>query len=125
MTLELLNTIFLGIIALFFLAMTFVLVPLALKVKGGVEEVKTLTGDVRRQVAPVMSHVTHIAADVEGVATTVRREVDRLGVSAEKVAARVDEMAALVEVVQAEVREPLLKSVATVTGLRRMFNRLF
>jgi methyl-accepting chemotaxis protein len=125
MTLELLNTIFLGIIAFFFLAMTAVLVPLVLKIKGGVQEVTALTGDVRAQIAPVMAHVNHVATDVEAVTTTIRREVDRLGDSIERVTERVNDIAAFAEVVQQEVRQPVLKSVATVTGLRRMFGRLF
>ncbi len=125
MTLELLNTIFLGIIAFFFLAMTLVAVPLVLKVKSGVREVTALTADVRLKVDPVMARVRAIADDVEGMTATVRREVDRFGASAEKVSHRVNEMVALAEVVQNEIREPLLKSAATVAGLRRMFGRLF
>ena len=125
MTLEVLNTIFLGIIAFFFLVMTAVLVPLVLKIKGGVQEATALTGDVRMKLDPVVARVRDIADDVEGMTATVRREVDRLGASAEKVSSRVNEMVAFAEAVQAEVREPLLKSVATVTGLRRMFGRIF
>ena len=125
MTLEVWNTIFLGIIAFFFLAMTIVLIPVALKVKGAVEQASALTGEARRKLDPVMARVNHITDDVQGMTTTVRREVDRFGVSAEKVAAQVDQMAALAEVIQAEIREPLIKSAATVAGLRRMFGRLF
>ena len=123
MTLDILNTIFLGIIAFFFLAMTFVLVPLVLKLKAGVSEATDLTADVRRQVAPVMSRVNRVADDVEGMTATVRREVDRFGTSMERVSQRVNDMVAFAEVVQNEVREPILKSVATVTGLRRVFRR--
>ena len=125
MTLDILNTIFLGIIAFFFLAMTVVLVPLLLKVKGGVQEAKALTADVRMKIDPVMARVRDITDDVEGMTATVRREVERMSVSAQKVSERVNELTELAAVVQAEVREPLLKSVATVTGLRRMFGRLF
>ncbi|MBA2565755.1 MAG: DUF948 domain-containing protein [Gemmatimonadetes bacterium] len=125
MTLEILNTIFLGIIAFFFLAMTVAIVPLLFKIKGGVQEATALTSDVRMKVDPVMARVRDIADDVEGMTATVRREVDRLGTSAEKVSQRVNELVALAEVVQTEVREPLLKSVATVAGLRRAFGRIF
>lgn len=125
MTLDLLNTIFLGIIAFFFLAMTVVLVPLALKVKSGVQEATALTADVRLKIDPVASRVRDIADDVEGMTATMRREVDRMGSSLERVTQRVDEMAALAEVVQAEIREPLLRSAATMAGLKRMFGRLF
>jgi len=125
MTLDILNTIFLGIIAFFFLAMTFVLVPLALKLRNGVHEATALTADVRSQVAPVMTRVNRVAGDVEEMTATVRREVDRFGASMEQVSTRVHEMAAFAEVVQNEIREPVLKSVATVSGLRRVFRRLF
>lgn len=125
MTLDVLNTIFLGIIAFFFLAMTVVIVPLVFKLKSGVQEATALTTDVRMKIDPVMSRVRDIADDVEGMTQTVRREVDRLGASAERVSHRVNEMAALAEVVQTEIREPLLRSAATVAGLKRMFGRLF
>jgi uncharacterized protein YoxC len=125
MTLDILNTIFLGIIAFFFLAMTFVLVPLVLKLKNGVHEATALTADVRSHVVPVMSRMNRVADDVEGMTATVRREVDRFGASMERVSNRVNEMVAFAEVVQNEVREPILKSVATVSGLRRVFSRLF
>jgi uncharacterized protein YoxC len=125
MTLDILNTIFLGIIALFFLAMTFVLVPLAFKVKRGVHEATALTTDVRSQIAPVMTRVNRVADDVEEMTATARREVDRFGAAMERVSTRVNEMVAFAEVVQNEVRDPILKSVATVSGLRRVFRRLF
>lgn len=125
MTLEILNTVFLGIIAFFFLAMTLVLVPVFLKVRSATEEARALTADVRVKIDPVVARVRDIADDVEGVTATVRREVDRLGTSAERVATRVNEMVALAEMVQNEVREPLIKSVATISGLRRMLSRLF
>jgi uncharacterized protein YoxC len=123
-TLEILNTVFLGIIAFFFLAMTLVLVPVLLKVRSATEEARALTADVRVKIDPVVARVRDIADDVEGMTATVRREVDRLGTSAERVATRVNEMVALAEMVQNEVREPLIKSVATVSGLRRMLSRL-
>ncbi len=125
MTLDILNTIFLGIIAFFFLAMTFVLVPFILKMKSGVHAAISLTTHVQNQVAPVMTRVNRVADDVEDMTATVRREVDRFGASMERVSSRVNEMAAFAEVVQNEVREPILKSVATVSGLRRVFRRLF
>jgi uncharacterized protein YoxC len=125
MTLEILNTIFLGIIAFFFLMMTVILIPLVLKVKSGVQEATALTGDVRRKIDPVMARVNRVADDVEGMTATVRREVDRFGTAMERVSARVNEMVTFAEVVQNEVREPILKSVATVTGLRRIFGRRF
>lgn len=125
MTLDILNTIFLGIIAFFFLAMTLVLIPLVFKVKGGVKEATALTADVRSQIEPVMARVNRVADDVEGMTSTARREADRLGVAAARISGQVNEMISLMEVVQEEVRQPLLKSVATITGLRRMFGRLF
>jgi uncharacterized protein YoxC len=125
MTLDVLNTIFLGIIAFFFLALTIVLVPLVLKIKGGVQEATALTSDVRSKIDPVMARVNHIADDVEGMTATVRREVDHFAASMAKVTDRVNDVVAFAEVVQSEVRQPVLKSVATVAGLRRMFSRLF
>ena len=125
MTLDILNTIFLGIIAFFFLAMTFVMVPLVWKMKGGVQAAIGLTTQVQSQIAPLMTRVNRVADDVEDMTGTVRREVDRFGAAMERVSNRVNEMAAFAEVVQNEVREPILKSVATVSGLRRVFSRLF
>jgi hypothetical protein len=125
MTLDILNTIFLGIIAFFFLAMTFVMVPLIWKMKGGVQAAIGLTTHVQSQIAPLMTRVNRVADDVEDMTGTVRREVDRFGASMERVSSRVNEIAAFAEVVQNEVREPILKSVATVSGLRRVFRRLF
>jgi uncharacterized protein YoxC len=125
MTLDILNTIFLGIIAFFFLAMTFVLIPLMWKMKGGVQAAIGLTTQVQSQVVPLMTRVNRVADDVEDMTATVRREVDRFGASMERVSSRVNEMAAFAEAVQNEVREPILKSVATVSGLRRVFSRLF
>ena len=125
MTLDILNTIFLGIIAFFFLAMTFVMVPLIWKMKGGVQAAIGLTTQVQSQIAPLMTRVNRVADDVEDMTGTVRREVDRFGASMERVSSRVNEIAAFAEVVQNEVREPILKSVATVSGLRRAFRRLF
>jgi methyl-accepting chemotaxis protein len=125
MTLDILNTIFLGIIAFFFLAMTFVSVPLILKLKKTAHEAGELTADVRRQVAPVAARVHSVADDVEAMTHTVRREVDRFGTSMERVSSRVNELAAFAEVVQNEVREPIMRSVATVSGLRRVLRRLF
>jgi methyl-accepting chemotaxis protein len=125
MTLDILNTIFLGIIAFFFLAMTFVMVPLVWKMKGGVQAAIGLTTQVQSQIAPLMTRVNRVADDVEDMTGTVRREVDRFGATMERVSNRVNEMAAFAEAVQNEVREPILKSVATVSGLRRVFSRLF
>lgn len=119
------NTLFLGIIAGYFLVMTVALIWVALVVRRGVREVSAVAADVRFKIDPVLARVRAIADDVEGMSATARREVERLGSTAERVSHRVDEMVALAAAVQEEVREPLLKSVATVAGLRRMVGRLF
>jgi uncharacterized protein YoxC len=119
------NTLFLGIIAGYFLVMTVALIWVALAVRRGVREVSAVAADVRFKIDPVLARVRDIADDVEGMSATARREVERLGSTAERVSHRVDEMVALAAAVQEEVREPLLKSVATVAGLRRVVGRLF
>jgi methyl-accepting chemotaxis protein len=119
------NTLFLGVIAGYFLVMTVALIWVAFVVRRGVREVSAVASDVRLKIDPVLSRVREIADDVEGMSATARREVERLGSTAERVSNRVDEMVALAAAVQEEVREPLLKSVATVAGLRRVVGRLF
>jgi methyl-accepting chemotaxis protein len=119
------NTLFLGVIAGYFLVMTVALIWVAFVVRRGVREVSAVASDVRLKIDPVLARVREIADDVEGMSATARREVERLGSTAERVSNRVDEMVALAAAVQEEVREPLLKSVATVAGLRRVVGRLF
>ena len=119
------NTLFLGVIAGYFLVMTVALIWVAFVVRRGVREVSAVATDVRLKIDPVLARVREIADDVEGISATARREVERLGSTAERVSNRVDEMVALAAAVQEEVREPLLKSVATVAGLRRVVGRLF
>jgi hypothetical protein len=119
------NTIFLGVIAGYFLVMTVALIWVAFVVRRGVREVSAVASDVRLKIDPVIARVREIADDVEGMSATARREVDRLAATTERVSSRVDEMVALAAAVQEEVREPLLKSVATVAGLRRVVGRLF
>jgi methyl-accepting chemotaxis protein len=119
------NTLFLGVIAGYFLVMTLALIWVAFVVRRGVREVSAVASDVRLKIDPVLARVREIADDVEGMSATARREVERLGSTAERVSNRVDEMVALAAAVQEEVREPLLKSVATVAGLRRVVGRLF
>jgi methyl-accepting chemotaxis protein len=105
--------------------MTVALIWVAFVVRRGVREVSAVASDVRLKIDPVLARVREIADDVEGMSATARREVERLGSTAERVSNRVDEMVALAAAVQEEVREPLLKSVATVAGLRRVVGRLF
>ena len=119
------NTLFLGVIAGYFLVMTVALIWVAFVVRRGVREVSAVATDVRLKIDPVLARVREIADDFEGISATARREVERLGSTAERVSNRVDEMVALAAAVQEEVREPLLKSVATVAGLRRVVGRLF
>jgi methyl-accepting chemotaxis protein len=119
------NTLFLGVIAGYFLVMTVALIWVAFVVRRGVREVSAVASDVRLKIDPVLARVREIADDVEGMSATARREVERLGSTAERVSNRVDEMVALAAAVQEEVREQLLKSVATVAGLRRVVGRLF
>ena len=119
------NTLFLGVIAGYFLVMTVALIWVAFVVRRGVREVSAVASDVRLKIDPVLARVREIADDVEGMSATARREVERLGSTAERVSNRVDEMVAFAAAVQEEVREPLLKSVATVAGLRRVVGRLF
>ena len=85
------NTLFLGVIAGYFLVMTVALIWVAFVVRRGVREVSAVASDVRLKIDPVLARVREIADDVEGMSATARREVERLGSTAERVSNRVDD----------------------------------
>lgn len=121
------NTIALWIIAGFFLILTLVLIfvgiPVALDVKRSARRMKGTLEEVRVKVDPILFRAQAVADDIQGVSATVRREVDRVGSSVDRVSKRIDDLAALVEVVQEEVQKPLLRSVATLSGAKRFLSR--
>lgn len=123
------NTIALWIIAAFFLVLTLVLVfvgiPIALDAKRSIAKLSKTIDEVRMKADPILFKVQEMADDVQDVTATVRREADRMGSAVENVSDRVDDMAALIEVVQEEIEKPLLKSVATLSGAKRVFDRWF
>lgn len=123
------NTIALWIIAAFFLVLTLVLVfvgiPIALDAKRSIAKLSKTIDEVRMKADPILFKVQEMAGDVQDVTATVRREADRMGSAVENVSDRVDDMAALIEVVQEEIEKPLLKSVATLSGAKRVFDRWF
>ena len=121
------NTIALGIIAAFFLILTLVLIfvgiPVALDVKRSARQMKGTLDEVRVKVDPILFRAQSVADDVQEMTSTAKREVNRVGSSVDRVSQRIDDLAALVEVVQDEVQKPLLKSVATLSGARRFLSR--
>ncbi|MDX1660929.1 MAG: hypothetical protein R3326_03980 [Gemmatimonadota bacterium] len=127
MDLGLWNSIALWIIASFFLILTllllFVGVPVALDVKKTVRKMRGTIDEVRIKVDPILFSAQQVADDVQEMTATAKREAERMGDSVDRVSERIDEFAAIVEVVQEEIQKPLLKSVATISGARRALNR--
>lgn len=121
------NTIALWIIASFFLVLTLVLVfvgiPVALNVKRTSKKLRGTIDEVRIKVDPILHSAQSIADDIEEMTATAKREAARVGESVERVSERVDDLAALIEVVQEEIQRPLLKSVATISSARRALSR--
>ena len=129
MGLDLWNTIALWVIASFFLVMTallvFVGIPVALDVKRTVSHLRGTLDEVRIKLDPVLFKAQAVADDIQEMTATAKREATRVGASVEKVSERIDDFASLVEVIQQEVEKPLLKTVATVAGAKKMFSRWF
>lgn len=122
------NTIALWIIASFFLVLTLVLVfvgvPMALDLRRSVRHLKGTMDEVRVKLDPILFSAQSMADDLQEMTSTARREVDRVGSSVDRVSRRIDDLAALVEVVQQEIERPLLRSVATLSGAKRFFSRI-
>ncbi|HUP01744.1 MAG TPA: DUF948 domain-containing protein [Gemmatimonadota bacterium] len=121
------NTIALCIIAAFFLILTLVLlfvgIPVALDLKRSVRHLRGTVDEVRVKLDPILFRAQAMADDVQEMTATAKREVARVGSSVDRVSERIDDLAALVEVVQEEIRRPLLKSVATLSGAKRFLSR--
>jgi uncharacterized protein YoxC len=121
------NTIALCVIAAFFLILTLVLIfvgiPVALDVKRSARHMKGTLDEVRVKVDPILFRAQTVADDIQEMSATAKREVNRVGSSVDRVSKRIDDLAALVEVVQDEVQKPLLKSVATLSGAKRFLSR--
>lgn len=123
------NTIALWIIAAFFLVLTiallFIGIPVALDVKRSIARLSKTIDEVRMKADPILFKVQEMADDAQEITATARRQADRMGSAVENVSDRVDELAALIEVVQDEIEKPLLRSVATLSGAKRVLSRWF
>lgn len=121
------NTIALWVIASFFLILTLVLVfvgiPVALDIKRSARQIQSTVDEVRVKMDPILFRAQSMADDLQEMTSTAKREVDRVGSSVDRVSARIDDLASLVEVVQDEIQQPLLKSVATLSGVKRFVSR--
>jgi uncharacterized protein YoxC len=122
-------TIALWIIAAFFLVLTLVLlfvgIPVALDVKRTIRRVQGTIDEVRVKADPILFKAQEVASDIQEMTATAKREAERVGASIENVSGRVDDFAALMEVVQEQVEKPLLRSVAALATARKTISRFF
>ena len=65
-----------------------------------------------------------MAVDIQEMTATARRELS-VGASIQNVSERVDDFAALVEVMQEQVEKPLLRSVAALATARKTISKFF
>ena len=70
------------------------------RVQGTIDE-------VRVKANPILFKAQEVASDIQEMTATARREAERVGASIENVSGRVDDFAALIEVVQEQVERPL------------------
>ena len=122
-------TIALWIIAAFFLVLTLVLlfvgIPIALDVKRTIRRAQGTLDEVRIKVDPILFKAQEVASDIQEMTATAKREAERVGASIENVSGRVDDFAALIEVVQEQVEKPLLRSVAALATARKTISKFF
>ena len=122
-------TIALWIIAAFFLVLTLVLlfvgIPIALDVKRTIRRAQGTLDEVRIKVDPILFKAQEVASDIQEMTATAKREAERVGASIENVSGRVDDFAALIEVVQEQVEKPLLRSVAALVTARKTISKFF
>ena len=122
-------TIALWIIAAFFLVLTLVLlfvgIPIALDVKRTIRRAQGTLDEVRIKIDPILFKAQEVASDIQEMTATAKREAERVGASIENVSGRVDDFAALIEVVQEQVEKPLLRSVAAIATARKTISKLF
>ncbi|HET9334023.1 MAG TPA: hypothetical protein VFQ21_10635 [Gemmatimonadota bacterium] len=122
-------TIALWIIAAFFLVLTLVLlfvgIPVALDVKRTLRRVQGTIDEVRVKADPILFKAQEVASDIQEMTATAKREAERVGASIENVSGRVDDFAALMEVVQEQVEKPLLRSVAALATARKTISKFF
>lgn len=122
-------TIALWIIAAFFLVLTLVLlfvgIPVALDVKRTIRRVQGTIDEVRIKADPILFKAQEVASDIQEMTATAKREAERVGASIENVSGRVDDFAALMEVVQEQVEKPLLRSVAALATARKTISKFF
>jgi len=122
-------TIALWIIAAFFLVLTLVLlfvgIPIALDVKRTIRRAQGTLDEVRIKIDPILFKAQEVASDIQEMTATAKREAERVGASIENVSGRVDDFAALIEVVQEQVEKPLLRSVAALVTARKTISKFF
>ncbi|HET6617321.1 MAG TPA: hypothetical protein VFH69_05885 [Gemmatimonadota bacterium] len=122
-------TIALWVIAAFFLVLTLVLlfvgIPIALDVKRSIRGIQGTIDEVRVKADPILFKAQAMAGDIQEMTATARREAERVGASIQNVSERVDDFAALVEVMQEQVEKPLLRSVAALATARKTISRFF
>jgi uncharacterized protein YoxC len=122
-------TIALWIIAAFFLVLTLVLlfvgIPIALDVKRTIARAQGTLDEVRVKFDPILFKAQEVASDIQEMTATAKREAERVGASIENVSGRVDDFAALMEVVQEQVEKPLLRSVAALATARKTISKFF
>jgi uncharacterized protein YoxC len=122
-------TIALWIIAAFFLVLTLVLlfvgIPIALDVKRTIRRAQGTLDEVRIKVDPILFKAQEVASDIQEMTATAKREAERVGASIENVSGRVDDFAALIEVVQEQVEKQLLRSVAALVTARKTISKFF
>jgi uncharacterized protein YoxC len=122
-------TIALWVIAAFFLVLTLVLlfvgIPIALDVKRSIRGIQGTIDEVRVKADPILFKAQAMAGDIQEMTATARREAERVGASIQNVSERVDDFAALVEVMQEQVEKPLLRSVAALATARKTISKFF
>ena len=122
-------TIALWVIAAFFLVLTlgllFVGIPIALDVKRSIRGIQGTIDEVRVKADPILFKAQAMAGDIQEMTATARREAERVGASIQNVSERVDDFAALVEVMQEQVEKPLLRSVAALATARKTISKFF
>ena len=122
-------TIALWVIAAFFLVLTLVLlfvgIPMALDVKRSIRGIQGTIDEVRVKADPILFKAQAMAGDIQEMTATARREAERVGASIQNVSERVDDFAALVEVMQEQVEKPLLRSVAALATARKTISKFF
>lgn len=123
------NGILQFVVLLVGLVMLAALVWLLITVRRSVMEVNGLLKQMAAESRPLIATATAIAADARAVTATLRKNVERVNdaagavsaqllYAAETTADRVDEVNAVLDVLQAELEDTAIATVAAVRGIR-------